>query len=280
MILKPKQMLTGLLLSLFLPQLAFATGDSNSGSTNNTKHHVIPAQMEEGDNYVTVSLFSNENCLKDDGEPKGGAAGLIIDIGLALVGALLENQKDNLRATYAGSTTSVINSLKCIKVERKEKVLQSNDKTLMVLELLVDKIESSNNASRLLVQKLEVRDPAPSKSKVKASTRLNYAISVGFSLVDEAGKERSFTRNLPLIEDVPLTGTFGKSEQVSTVTLASEKDRKIASSVFSNLPNAMTSTVTVSITETDSKYSKAEKVSDFFDDNKSILDTALGEIFD
>ena len=140
MVMKPKQILTGILLSVFLPQLAFAAGDTNSGITNNLKHHVIPAQMEEGDKYVTVSLFSNENCSRDS-NLKGGAVGLIIDIGIALVGGLLENQKDKLRATYAGSTTSVIkNSLKCIKVERKEKDSSSDggEKTLMKLELLVD----------------------------------------------------------------------------------------------------------------------------------------------
>jgi len=276
----------GLVLSTIFLQPAFASSNRQAPASN-IENYPIPKPLEVGKTFLDISLYDDLACGGDQ-ELKGGFVPLAIDIGLALIGSLLEGRQNGLMATYSGSKSAVINkaenpdkSLQCIKVERKEKAEKgSKDKVLSTLELLVEDLEDFKEASRLVVKKLDILEPGPSKSKRRAKTRLNYAVTVGFVMVDKSGKERTFSRNLPLIENVPLTGNFEKEKTKVVEINPEDKDKVIASSVFPKLPNSMVTTITVSITETDSKFSKAEKISDFFENNMSIIDTALGEVFD
>jgi len=276
------------LLLLAAPQAAFAAGQGQKNiESDNISFPVIP---QKGDIHVTVEAFSSESCTQ---APRVKSfflgAGAIIDVAIGLVGSLLENQKDGLQASYSGGLSNTFTApIKCIKVERKKvqgmngSEVQYDQTPLMSLELLVDDKGVSGSASRLALKDLKVIEPAPSRSKKKYDTRLNYAVSVAFITVDSAGKERAFSRNLSLIPNVPLIGEFNKGKQVRDTIIYSPKEgERFESPIFADLPTTpYTATITVSITETDKKYKKAEKLSDFFDDNSSIIDSVLGDVFD
>jgi len=285
MILQSTKILTAFLLTVSLTQSAF--GASNGKNISNSVEYTLPHDFKVGDIVVDLNFYSSPDCDTPQVKSFIGVAALL-DIGLALVGRFLEDRKDGLRATYSGSKTQSFKSpIQCIKVERKKltSVKSVNPKTfdydaLMTLEMRVEDYQNSNISSQLVLQKLDINEPAPSKSKRRAKTRINYAVSVGFTTVDSTGKERAFSRNLPLVENVPLTGEFKKAEQISSVKFPNDNDKRFASTIFAKLPSVMDATITVSITETDAKFAKAEEISDFFDDNMSIIDTVLGDVLD
>lgn len=289
-----KNKLSKLLISTFL-SLAFGQNALASGQSevlNQSNNIIFPAPPSKGDIHVTVEAFETNTCQKTATNKSFFlGTGVIIDIAIGIVGNLLEAQKDGLQASYSGGLTKkFVQPIKCIKVERKKVISLGTDNSpnydsmpLMSLELLIDDADLHGSANRLALKNLIVREPAPSKSKVKYDTRLNYAITVGFTIVDDDGKERAFSRNLSLIPSVPLIGEFKKGKLIrDKVTYSKKSGERFESPIFAKLPdtNPYTATIAVSITETDARYDDAESISDFFSENSSIVDGILGDIFD
>ena len=266
-----------------------ASGGDRQSNTSKKPQHELPADIKDGEEFLEMQLFRDIECkvhaVPKPAQPVDGKeflpVALLIDVGLAIVGDLLEKQKDGLMATYAENKTEYIpTGLKCIKIERKKKNDRGKDKSLMRAKIAVEAVNVNSKASRFVLKELLVGEPAPSRSKVKEKTKLNFAFTIGVITVDGTGKERAFSRNLPLIQNVPLSGSLSGLTLPDVEVSSNDRDRIIASSAFADLPIDMTATITVSVTETDSRFSKAEKLSDFFESNMSIIDTALGEVFD
>ena len=271
----------------------------------------INIERDLHDSIVKIKLFPLYNCtnpepqtpLRDD-EIKpfvtGAVAGLIIDAGIELVSSYLSNQQKKLQATYSGIHTTTGNStIKCIEILRQE-VTEIDEagspiiEDAMKMKILVKPLKVDNKviANRFSLTSIANVDAATKKSKKKdKSEKFNFAISIGMVYVDQNGKQTNLSRNLALVENVPLVSNLDKPVIVPNSTISDydflpEKanvpvlQEQYESSVFSPLPDIFATTITVSITETDTRHKKASDVAELFENNKDSLESLLDGLVD
>ena len=222
-----------------------AYSGSSTQADFSTEKSKIKIERDLHDSIVKIKLFPRYDCtnLEPQAAPSSGQsnafsdalAGLIIDAGIELVSSYLSNQQKKLQATYSGIHTTTGNSpIKCIEILRKE-VTEIDDagnpiiEDAMKMKILVKPLKVDNNviANRFSLNSIANVDAATKKSKKKdKSEKFNFAISIGMIYVDQNGKQTNLSRNLTLVENVPLVSNLDKPIICLLYTSPSPRDQR------------------------------------------------------
>jgi len=302
-----KLMLTSVIGLIISTPAYGGSGPQESASTEQSKARI---ERDLHDSVVDIKLFPRYDCTNPEPQTRpgnvplspltGAVAGFVIDAGIELVSSLLSKRQGKLQATYSGIHTTTGNaSVKCIEILRKEVIEIKEDgnpifKDAMKMKVLVKPLGVGDKviANRFSLNSIANVDAATKKSKKKdGSEKFNFAISIGMIYVDEEGNQTNLSRNLPLVENIELVPNLDAPFVVPNSSISDFAfptgetnvpvlEEQYESSVFKPLPDVFAATVTVSITETDTRHSKATDIAELFENNKDSLDSLFDNLID